>query len=112
MLAGSVFLTPGQEIREFAAKRPQKRETDNGRVTPNDYEPLGEIKAMLTAAKPEEIERWRQLGHPATHKIIMQGKAAFDILPGDIFEQAGRRFYNQAALYNVGDTGHWTIYYC
>jgi hypothetical protein len=110
---------PGQELREITVRRPIVRETDSGRVTANgETEALGTVRAVLAAAKPEEIERWRQLGHPVTHKIIMRYTPPFDIRPGDIFEmtalpgRTARRFYNQAIPYNVGDIGHWTIFYC
>ena len=118
MFTGVVFLVPGQELREFDVMRPETRETSNGRVVNNGYASVGKVTAILAAAKSEEKERWRQLEHPITHKIIGQGVPPFEVKPGDIFERADgspagrRRFYNQATPYNVGDIGHWTIYYC
>lgn len=70
MFAQGVFFVPGQELREFTVLRPNIRKTENGRVVNNSYAPLGNIKAILAAARPEEKERWRQLEHPVTHKII------------------------------------------
>jgi hypothetical protein len=107
-----MMMVPGQELRTFAVKRPDKRETELGRVVSGGFEDLGEIKAILAAAKPEEREQWRQLSHPITHKIIMQGKPSYEVLPGYVFEYDKRRFYNQGMPYNVGDLGHWTIFYC
>jgi hypothetical protein len=52
------------------------------------------------------------LTHPVTHKIIVQGRPAFEIKSGYIFERAGRRFFMQELPYNIGDLGHWTIFYC
>ena len=115
MFAGNVFMMPGQELRDFTVSRPdtKTRSTENGREgLTNGYKNTGTIKAILASARPDEIERWRQLDHPITHKIIMQRKPTFEILPGDIFERAGRRFYNQAIPNDVGDLGHWTIFYC
>ena len=107
------MMMPGQELREFTVLRPETRSTDNGREgLTNQFVEIGKISAILAQAKPEEIQRWRQLTHPITHKIIMQDRPPFDIKPGDIFERAGRRFYNQAIPYDVGDLGHWTIFYC
>jgi hypothetical protein len=112
MFTGNVMLLPGQELREFEVKRPDTRETERGREVNNGYETAGIIIAILAQAKPEEIERWKMLNHPITHKIIMRRKPSFDVQAGDIFERAGRRFYNQTHPYNVGDMGHWTIFYC
>jgi len=112
MLGESSFFIPGQELREFTVLRPEARETDNGRILNNIYTPIGTIKAVLAAANPTEKERWRQLQHPITHKIISRRIAAFEINPGDVFEYGERRFYIQTKPYNVGDLGSWMIFYC
>ena len=107
------MLLPGQELRDFTVSRPETIGADNGREgLTNRYVEVGRIEAILASAKPEEIHRWKQLNHPITHKIIMQGILPFDIKPGDIFERAGRRFYNRTLPNDVGDLGHWTIFYC
>lgn len=112
MFAGNVMLMPGQELRPFDVLRPEARENERGQEVICGYEPLGNIRAILAKAKPEEIERWKQLNHPVTHKIIMQHKPPFEVRPGDIFERAGRRFYTQAMPHDPGDLGHYTIFYC
>ena len=105
-------MMPGQELREFVVKRPEKRGTENGREgLTNQFVEIGKIHAILAQAKPEEVQRWRQLNHSITHKIIMQYVPPFDIQPGDVFERDGRRFYHQMVPYDVGDLGHWTIFY-
>ena len=101
MFTGAINLMPGQGLREFDVYRNGTRRTDSGRVISNGAERLGTIRAVLAAAKPEEIERWRQLEHPVTHKIIQQGIAPF-----------GMRYIVQTAPYNPGGLNHWTIYYC
>jgi hypothetical protein len=112
MFTGNMNLRPGQELREFDVLRPRTHETERGRETIIDYAHIGAVNAIFAAARPEERERWRQLEHPITHKIIMRHAPPFDVMPGDIFERAGRRFYNQAMPYDVGDIAHWTIFYC
>jgi hypothetical protein len=106
------MLVPGQELREFSVLRPETRETARGRDIINEYSEVARIRAILAQAKPEEMERWRQLNHPVTHKIIMQRRPPLDIKPGDVFERDGRRFFNVAMPYDVGDLGHWVIFYC
>lgn len=112
MFAGSVFHTPGQELREFTVLTPDTRTTANGREIGNGYKEIGKIKGILAEAKPAEIERWRQLQHPITHKIIQQGVFGGKIKAGDVLELNGRRFYLQAQPHNPGGIDRWTIYYC
>lgn len=112
MFAQNIFFVPGQELREFTVLRLENRETENGRIVKNSYMTVGKINAILAQAKPAEIERWRQLQYPVTHKIIQQGKIEPKIKENDILEYGERRFHIQAKPYNIGDLGHWTIYYC
>lgn len=134
MFTGNVMLLPGMEIRDFTVYRPERRDNDQGRVLRDDKTEIGKIRAILAEARPEEKERWRQLEHPITHKIILQHttgqSSAFKVLPGDVFvyepqmrvphdsplsnrlEQKERFFYNQAIPYDVGDISHWNIFYC
>lgn len=112
MFLGAMNLKPGQELRQFDAYRDGEHKTASGRVTSNGWEYLGEFKAVLAAAKPEEIERWRQLEHPITHKIIQQGIAPFEIKAGDSLVCERKRYIVQTAPYNPGGLNHWTIYYC
>lgn len=112
MFTGTINLHPGQELRMFSVWRDGEMRTPGGRIVSNGTEKLGEIKAVLAAAKPEEIERWRQLEHPVTHKIIQQGVAPFEITPGDSIVHGDKRYIVQTAPYNPGGINHWTIYYC
>ncbi len=112
MFIGAINLVPGQELREFEVYRDGEHRTASGRVVSNGTEVIGEIKAVLAAAKPEEIQRWRQLEHPVSHKIIQQGTAAFEIKPGDSLVCGERRYIVQTAPYNPSGLNHWTIYYC
>lgn len=105
-------MIPGQELCQFEVHRNGEYRTASGRVITNGKEILGTIRAILAAAKPEEIERWRQLQHPITHKIIQQGVSSFEIKPGDSFMQRNKRYIVQTEPYNVGGLNHWTIYYC
>ena len=109
MFMGAIHLTPGQELRTFAVYRDGEHRTASGRIIANGAEPIGEIRAVLVAAKPEET---LQLEHPVSHKIIQQGTAAFEIKPGDSLVYGERRYIVQTDPYNPGGLNHWTIYYC
>lgn len=112
MFTGAIHLIPGQELRTFTVYRDGEHKTASGRVISNGAESLGVIRATLAAAKPEEIQRWHQLEHPVSHKIIQQGTAAFEIKPGDSLVDGERRYIVQTTPYNPGGLNHWTIYYC
>ena len=112
MFTGAIMHLPGQELRTFEIFREGEIRTPSGRITDNGMEKIGTIKAILAAAKPEEIERWRQLEHPVTHKIIQQGVPPFEIKPGDSITHGEKRYIVQTAPYNPGGINHWTIYYC
>ncbi len=112
MFTGAINLAPGQELRGFDIYRDVEHRTASGRIISNGAELLGTIKAVLAAAKPEEIERWRQLEHPVTHKIIQQGTAPFEVKAGDSLVCGEKRYIVQTAPYNPGGLNHWTIYYC
>ena len=114
MFAGSVFFLPGKELKPFTVWKADDstRETANGRVLNNGYAETATFKGILAQAKPAEIERWKQLGHPVTHKIIQQGVCGTKITAGDVLECDGRRFFVQTEPYNPGGINEWTIYYC
>lgn len=110
-LAGANYL-PGQELKKFEVSRAEKVRTQSGRAMQGEETVVGEFFAILAQAKPEEKERWRQLAHPVTHKIIQRGKPDFEVRPGDTLRQGHRKFYVSAIPYDVGGLGHWSIYYC
>ena len=112
MFTGAINLLPGQELRRFEVFRQTEHKTAGGRITYDDEKLLGEIKGILAAAKPQEMERWRQMEHPVTHKIIQQGVAPFEIRAGDTIVRGDKRYTVQTAPYNPGGINHWTIYYC
>ncbi len=112
LFPNNLFFTPGTELRTFDVLRPSSFESERGRELINTFIPLGKINAVLAYARPEEIQRWRQLQHTVTHKIIAQGVPNFQITAGDVFEYSQRRFFLQTTPYNPGGLNHFIIYYC
>ena len=113
MFGGQIMLLPGQALRGFTVYKPTTRSTVAGREgLTGGFEEIGEIKAMLAEAKPEEKEKWRQLSHPITHKIIVPGRLDVAIKPGYTLDWACRKFYVQAIPKDVGGLGVWTVIYC
>lgn len=112
MFPGKVFLAPGKELMEFDVFKPEKTETLRGQVLNNKLTGSGKIKAVLAQASPLEIQRWKQLQHPISHKIIAKGAPDFEIAPGDILQLKKRRFVVRTNPYNIGGLYHFVIYYC
>jgi hypothetical protein len=113
MFGQNVMMAPGRENRDFTVSRPSVRSTENAREgLPDEYIAIGTIRGVMAQANSQEISKWQQLNHPITHKIIMSGKPAIDIRPDDVFEYGNRRFFNRAIPYDVGDLGHYLIFYC
>jgi hypothetical protein len=109
------MLFPGQGLKAFDIYKPETRGTDNGRAgLVNQYTKLGSIDAVLAAAKPEEVQRWKQLNHPVSHKIIMQKNPPYEVKPGYVFKltDTGQQFFVETLAYDPGGIGHWTIFYC
>ena len=114
MFTGNVMILPGQELRIFEVFAIETCGTDRGREgLVNDYKKIGELTAVLAQARPEEIQRWRQLTHPVSHKLIMQHTPAFEILSGYRLVQrdTGQVFYVSTLSSNIGGIGHFTIIY-
>ena len=115
MFTGNVMMLPGQELREFTIYAPETRSSERGREgLINGYVKLGTVRAILGQARPEETNRWRQLNHWVSHKIIMQHRTPFEVKSGYKFRQEdnGQEFYVTTLPYEPGGIGHWTIFYC
>jgi len=105
----------GQELRDFTVSKPETRGTENGREgLANQYIEIGAFRGILAQARADEVQRWKQLNHPVSHKIIMQRNPDFEILPGHVIELkvTGQQFFDTFIPYDPGGLGHWTIIYC
>lgn len=69
----------------------------------------GRIRAFASAIDPNEQLTGHQLEHPATHRLIVRGKA--DIVPGDVLERDGERYF-VSAVRDVGLMGLFTVLIC
>lgn len=73
-----------------------------------------ELRCILSIAKPDEIERFSQLGVAVTHTIFQRGPA--EAKENDIFAlvKQGKevRFFRVQAVHNKGELDIDTTYYC
>lgn len=101
-------LRPGQLFAPFSVEREKDDTGAHGRRA-SGYEDRGEsLAGVLAEAKPEEIERFRQLGHPVSHTIVQRGRKIAGV--GDRLLRAGSYYYVQG-VDDPGGLGLWTIYY-
>lgn len=78
-----MFLFYGEDIKQFLILRSRPVVTKSGRVLQEDLEEIGEVKGVLASARSYERERWKQLAHPVTHKIVVR-KVRPDLRAGDV----------------------------
>ena len=104
------LLRPGQGFRAFTVLRKKGGLTATGRPK-TSLSPDGEIYGIISQAKQNEIEQWKQNGHPITHTILQRGTKdrakATDVLE---LKGTNRRFTIKG-VNDPGELGHFTIYY-
>lgn len=96
----------------FTLLRPTTARSPYGRIMWGEVEEVGAFRGILAQASNDEKERWRQLTHPVSHKVIQRGVAGCEVRVGDHLQGNGLELMISALPYNVGGLGHWTIYYC
>lgn len=88
--------------------------TGIGRVTKGEMLLKCTTRCILSVAKPEEMERFSQIGVTVTHSIIQRGiplAKEHDIIA---LNKAGMetRWFRVQAVHNKGEMGIDTVYYC
>lgn len=102
------YLRPGNLFGSFSVERKKDSSGAHGRYA-SEYEDQGEsLCGSLAEAKSEEIERFRQIGHPISHTIVQRGRKVARV--SDRLRRDGRYYYVQG-VDDPGDLGLWTIYY-
>ena len=107
-------LIPGQGFKRFSVLKLGKAVNSKGKVQKAKYEPIGEIIGILATAKQNEIEQWRQNGHPISHKVVQRG-AKIQAVAGNYLMLSNpngkdRYFYIQGRN-NPGELDHMVRYY-
>lgn len=93
----------------------QGTETSNrGRVRHERATPKASTRCILSVAKPEEIERFSQIGVKVTHTIIQRGTPVAK--EQDVFALAKNgkktRWFRVQSVHNKGELDIDTVYYC
>lgn len=104
-----MYHRPGQLFKDFFVEAKGTALSPRGRAASRyNQQDAGRLKAVLAQAKPEEKDRWHQLGHPISHTLTQRGAPMAKV--ADRLVRGKRRFYVQG-VDNVGELGFWTIYY-
>lgn len=110
-----MFLNHGGLSTVFEVWRTSSVTTDMGRVLQNSPKKVGELRGTLAVATSSEKERWGQLSHPVSHKVILRGVPEISLLVGDIlrWESCGamRELILNKIPYDVGGLGHYILIY-
>lgn len=99
----------GRMLREFDVYSRVGALDSSGRVGYARGELKCRVRAFVSAIEPGEQLTGHQLEHPATHRLIVRGRA--DIAPGDVLERAGER-YHVSGVRDVGLMGLFTVLTC
>ena len=108
------LLRPGQGFQKFTILRREGDISSKGRPYTGALSRCGGFDGIISSSSPSEIERFKQLGHTVTDKIIQQGTTcrakANDILELREGKQT-RRFLVHGDPRNPGELGHFLIYH-
>lgn len=88
--------------------------SERGRIHKESPQLKGTVRCILSIAKPEEVQRFNQIGVTVTHTIIQRGTPIAKEQDTFVLAKGGketRRFRVQAA-HNKGELGIDTVYYC
>lgn len=104
------LLRPGQGFKPFTVLQKKGGTTASGRPMAKKFLPVGVFYGIISQASQNEIEQWKQNGHPITHTIVQRGTKDRASVT-DVLELKGtnRRFYVQG-VHDPGELGHFTVY--
>lgn len=89
-------------------------QSKTGRVKKTGQAPKTQLSCILSIAKPEERERFHQIGVTVTHHILQRGEP--QAKENDLFAlvKGGKetRFFRVTAVHNKGEMDIHTMYYC
>lgn len=105
---------PESFAKDFRIYRPEPETSEMGRERYKPPVQIGEARCILSIAKPDEQQRFNQMGVTVTHTIFHTGKPKAK--PNDIFvfSEAGKpaRQFRVQATHDKGEMSIFTTYYC
>ena len=105
---------PEQFPKDFNVYSQSTETSDRGRERLTAPVAKTTLRCILSVAKPEEIERFRQDEIEITHTILQRGKP--EAKANDIFAlvkgEKETRYFRVKAVHNKGEMDIDTTYYC
>lgn len=102
----------GMEVRSFLVMRSEAETSGKGRSMRGAQRELCSVRGILSHATAVERDRWKQLSHWVTHKVVVSGVPEVPLRAGDVL-LCGKEAYTLSGVpYDVGDLHYTTILYC
>lgn len=104
-----IFLRPGEEQMEYKIYRRLSTTEPRGRVTyAVDKELVGTLFGSVSAAHQSEVERFKQVGHPVSHTIVVHCPTVAGV--GDVLMR-GDDVYNVEGKDDLAGLGAFFVLY-
>lgn len=109
-----IFFTPGQQLKTFTLYKKKTNVSPRGRVTyGTEEEPLGTFRGTIVQAGQREQERWGQMGHPITHKIVIRGiYPVLDEAEAETVVGTEGRFWTVQGTHDPSELHYFHALYC
>lgn len=104
-----VFLRPGEEQMEYKIYRRSSDTNLRGRVTYTiEDELVGTLYGSVSAAHQSEVERFKQVGHPVSHTIVVHCPTVAGV--GDVLKR-GDDVYHVEGKDDLAGLGAFFVLY-
>lgn len=107
-------MRPEQFLKPFNIHRKDSQSSDRGRVRKGAESQQGTAYCILSIARPEEKERYQQIGVTVTHTVFHSGTPKATENDTLALVEGGKetRRFRVQAVHNKGQMGIFTTYYC
>ena len=103
------MFVPGQQLRVFEVYRREGGVDKKGRSLPETEKLVRVVKGSISAASQREIERYKQIGYPITHTVVVQLRC--DVKANDVLVRNGVRYYVKG-VDDPASMGFFTVIHC
>lgn len=108
-MQNNLMYVPGQQFRNFEVYRREAATDAKGRSLPSAETRIGSIKGSISDANQREVEKYKQMGYPITHTIVVQLKC--NVKANDVLVRDGVRYYVKG-VNNPAYLNFYTIIHC
>ncbi len=108
------MMRPEQVPHLFYVYRREESTDGKGQITFGTKAKVGETRCIMAEARPDEIQKYAQVGVKVTHRIIQRGVATAKEHDSLVLVKGGNqtRMFRVQAVHNKGELDIDTAYYC